>query len=74
MKSLKLILISVSYMAIALLLFSSCSTDKKKSPVVDSAKIAISGTMEAEMTDPPFVPTPVGNRPAKKINRKHGNS
>lgn len=54
-------------MAIALLLLSSCSTNEKKSPVIDSAKIAISGTMEAEMTAPPFVPAPVGNRPAKKL-------
>lgn len=67
MKNLKLIFRSVSSVAIVLLLFTSCSTNEKKTPIIDSAKIAISGTIEAEMTAPPLVPTPVGNRPAKKL-------
>ena len=67
MKNLKLIVSSIGSMALALLLFSSCSTNEKEPLITDSAKIAISGTMEAEMTAPPYVPTPVGNRPAKKL-------
>jgi len=67
MKNLKLIVSSIGSMALALLLFSSCSTNEKEPLIIDSAKIAISGTMEAEMTAPPYVPTPVGNRPAKKL-------
>jgi len=33
----------------------------------DPAQIAIKGTMKAELTAPPFVPAPVGDRPAKKL-------
>ena len=44
----------------------SCSSTEKKEPI-DASKIRISGTMQAELTAPPFVPAPVGDRPAKKL-------
>lgn len=34
---------------------------------VNNAKIALNGEMEAELTAPPMVPKPVGNREAKKL-------
>ena len=67
MKNLKLILSSISSIALALILFTSCNSDNKKEAVIDASKIAISGSMEAEMTSPPFVPAPVGDRAAKKL-------
>ena len=54
-------------MALALLLLTGCNSNEKSPQVIDPAKIAISGTMEAVMTAPPFVPVSVGNRPAKKL-------
>ena len=50
---------------VAALLVSCTSTNEKKE--IDPARIAISGTMEAELTAPPFVPAPVGDRSAKKL-------
>lgn len=52
--------------AIALLLFLSCNSSKKEQ-IYDSSKIQVQGTMEAELTSPPMVPAPVGNRTAKKL-------
>ncbi|MDG1040532.1 MAG: copper-containing nitrite reductase [Polaribacter sp.] len=58
---------SISLIAIASLLFVSCGDNDKRKKTVDAAKIAISGTMKADLTAPPFVPAPVGDRPAKKL-------
>jgi len=33
----------------------------------DNSEIKVFGTMEAELTAPPYVPAPVGNRPAMKL-------
>jgi hypothetical protein len=33
----------------------------------------VEGSMNAELTAPPFVPKPVGDRPAKKTNCQYGN-
>ncbi|MFZ2285348.1 MAG: nitrite reductase, copper-containing, partial [Lutibacter sp.] len=53
-------------MGIVLLLFISCnSTEKEK--ITDPAKILVHGTMDAELTSPPMVPTPIGDRTAKKL-------
>lgn len=41
--------------------------DSKIKTPIDNVSIPISGEMEAELTSPPFVPPPVGNRPAKKL-------
>ncbi|MGB0807034.1 MAG: copper-containing nitrite reductase [Salibacteraceae bacterium] len=51
------------------LTLSSCGAEKVKTePVaVDPATIAVSGEMVAELTAPPMVPAPVGNRAAKKL-------
>ena len=35
--------------------------------MVDPASIYVKGTITAELTAPPFVPAPVGNRSAKKL-------
>jgi len=67
MKKLKLILSSLSFMAFSFLLFTSCKDNEKKSIAIDTSKIVVSGSMEAELTSPPFVPASVGNRPAKKL-------
>ena len=34
---------------------------------VDASQIKVEGSMNAELTAPPFVPKPVGDRPAKKL-------
>lgn len=36
--------------------------------VKDASKIKVMGEMDAELTSPPFVPAPIGNRPAMKLN------
>lgn len=36
--------------------------------VKDASKIRVFGEMDAELTAPPFVPAPIGNRPAMKLN------
>ncbi|WP_026777432.1 copper-containing nitrite reductase [Polaribacter sp. Hel_I_88] len=64
MKFLKL----VSLLFIVSLLVTSCKNESKQEvAIVDNANIYIKGTMDAELTAPPFVPAPVGNRPAKKL-------
>lgn len=47
----------------------SCKNDKANEAKIykDPAKIVLAGTMEAELTAPPKVPAPVGDRPAKKL-------
>ncbi|GGG99070.1 anaerobically induced outer membrane protein [Polaribacter pacificus] len=50
-----------------LLIFGCSDDDKKVLAAKDSAAIVIQGTVKAELTAPPFVPQPVGNRPAKKL-------
>ena len=50
------------------LLIISCKNDEKNpKEIVDNTNIMVKGTMEAELTAPPFVPSPVGNRRAKKL-------
>jgi nitrite reductase (NO-forming) len=50
------------------MLVTSCKDESKQEiTIVDTANIYIKGTMEAELTAPPFVPAPVGNRTAKKL-------
>ena len=59
---------TVCLLFIASLLLTSCKSEEKKElAIVDNANIYIKGTMDAELTSPPFVPAPVGNRPAKKL-------
>jgi nitrite reductase (NO-forming) len=59
---------SISLIAVTGLLLVGCGNkDEKKIAKVDATTIPIKGTMKAELTAPPFVPAPVGNRPAKKL-------
>lgn len=54
----------------ALTLTMSCSNDTKTESnvaVKDNATINIKGTMDAELTAPPHVPKPVGDRRAKRL-------
>ncbi|UMB55401.1 copper-containing nitrite reductase [Lutibacter sp. A64] len=59
-------LASGCFLLLILTVITSCSTSEKEK-IVDSKNIQVSGTMEAELTAPPYVPTPVGDRPAKKL-------
>ncbi len=59
---------TISLVAVASMLLISCGkTEKKQIASVDPTEIYIKGTMEAELTAPPFVPAPVGDRTAKKL-------
>ena len=61
MKKLKLALA-----VIAIALFVNCKSNNEES--IDASKIKTEGeAMIAELTSPPFVPKPVGDRPAKKL-------
>ena len=54
---------------IGLAMLASCGTEgtKKEKADTDPVMIKVNGTMDAELTAPPFVPAPVGDRPAKKL-------
>lgn len=58
---------SIGLIAITGLLFTNCGDNVKSKTAVNAARIPISGTIKAELTAPPFVPAPVGDRPAKKL-------
>ena len=50
--------------------FGACSPQgntEKTIKKVDATTIPVVGEMKAELTSPPYVPTPVGNRDAKKL-------
>ncbi|WP_347921832.1 copper-containing nitrite reductase [Pontimicrobium sp. SW4] len=59
----------VSMLVASFVLVFSCgdSASNEKVAMQDPTTIVIKGTMEAELTAPPFVPAPVGDRPAKKL-------
>lgn len=53
---------------VGVVLFSACSQQEtKKTEAVDSATIEVTDTIHAELTDAPYVPTPVGDRSAKVV-------
>ncbi|AUC84052.1 nitrite reductase, copper-containing [Polaribacter sp. ALD11] len=59
---------TVCLLTITSLLLTSCKSEEKKEiAMVDTANIYIKGTIDAELTSPPFVPAPVGDRTAKKL-------
>ncbi|WP_417799743.1 copper-containing nitrite reductase [Tenacibaculum sp.] len=59
---------TISMVLAAMFLMASCKNEKSESIAMKSASdIAVKGTIEAELTAPPHVPTPVGNRSAKKL-------
>lgn len=70
MKFFKRIIQVFGFTAMAILAITSCKRENKNNQATvidDASKIHISGEMEAELTAPPFVPAPVGNRSAKKL-------
>lgn len=67
MKNLKKVIGTIGFIAIAVTLLTSCGNASERKTTIDATKIAIKGTMKAELTAPPFVPESVGNRPAKKL-------
>ncbi len=49
-------------------LLASCKSNEKNEVVIDPSSIKTEGApIIAELTSPPFVPKPVGDRPAKKL-------
>lgn len=59
---------TISMVLAAMFLMASCKNEKSESIAMKSASdIAVKGTIEAELTAPPHVPAPVGNRSAKKL-------
>ncbi|MGB0917828.1 MAG: nitrite reductase, copper-containing, partial [Flavobacteriales bacterium] len=54
---------------IGLAMLASCGTEgtKKEKADTDPLMIKVNGTMDAELTSPPNVPAPVGDRTAKKL-------
>ncbi len=49
------------------IMFSSCVSNTEDKTYDDAADIPVSREMIAELTPPPYVPTPVGKRKAKKL-------
>ncbi|WP_047788910.1 copper-containing nitrite reductase [Tenacibaculum mesophilum] len=59
---------TISMVLAAMFLMASCKNEKSESITMKSASdIAVKGTIEAELTAPPYVPASVGNRSAKKL-------
>ena len=58
--------ITITLLFATVLLFFSCNEHKKKE-YASTADIPVSKEMIAELTAPPHVPAPVGNRNAKKL-------
>jgi nitrite reductase (NO-forming) len=52
---------------VALLLATACQPNNGPRPFVDYTTIPVSGEVIAELTSPPLVPAPVGNRKAQKL-------
>ena len=70
MKNLRNQLYKLGIFSLALTSMVSCGEKEKTNSnklAVNTADIVIKGTMEAELTAPPFVPAPVGDRTAKKL-------
>ncbi|MEM0517130.1 MULTISPECIES: copper-containing nitrite reductase [Aequorivita] len=51
----------------AIAMLSSCVNDQSSKKYKDAVDIPVNQEMIAELTSPPFVPTPVGKRMAKKL-------
>jgi nitrite reductase (NO-forming) len=63
----KKIYLSVLILSVFLIACGNKKDSKVAKASLDPTKITVSGTMDAELTAPPNVPKPVGNRPAKKL-------
>jgi nitrite reductase (NO-forming) len=75
MKTRKKLSTTAAYFLLSALLITGLSSCKKKETTADqkmttdlAEKIVAQGTIEAELTSPPNVPTPIGKRKAAKIN------
>lgn len=51
----------------AVAFLSGCVNDQSKKSYKDAVDIPVNQEMQAELTSPPYVPTPVGKRMAKKL-------
>lgn len=65
-------LFKMNYSKLALLglifgLTASCNNNPKEKTPDEIAAIEVHGTMKAELTSPPMVPAPIGDREAKKL-------
>lgn len=68
MKNFRTMFNGVSIALLASMLAIGCGNNTSEVKTKqDPTQIAINGTMKAELTAPPFVPAPVGDRPAKKL-------
>lgn len=67
MKILRSIFGKMTILVFSLGLIISCGNNEGENAIKDSARIAVNGTMKAELTSPPNVPVSVGDRPAKKL-------
>ena len=70
MKNLKLVFSNAMIVLMVLVLLAACKNDTESTKNIASgntAEIVIKGTMKAELTSPPNVPTPVGDRRAKRV-------
>lgn len=56
----------LKFVIVVMLLLTSCF-DSKEATVENAADISVTREMVAELTSPPYVPTPVGKRKAKKL-------
>jgi len=66
-KPLSYILRTFAFVGGVMLVACSQQPEPAEKPIVDATTIPVSGEMTAELTAPPLVPAPVGNRPAKKL-------
>lgn len=61
-------LLNKGYLALFVLVMTlACQQSKDNYSTEGNAEIKTEGEMEAELTSPPFVPAPVGDRPAMKL-------
>jgi len=67
MKTKKLKIIATQLLCVSLITSCGESADHSQKTNFDAASINVFGEMEAELTSPPLVPAPVGDRSAKKL-------
>src|SRR5690606_22759762 len=63
----KVTLLRTMLLAASATFLFSCSEKQKQELATNTAEIPVNREMIAELTAPPFVPTPVGKRKAKKL-------
>ena len=64
----QIILNMILFVLLSVFLLGSCKQKNKRTHArFDNAKIIVTEKVEAKLTAPPFVPEPIGNRPAQKL-------